>query len=180
MIAVNQGFRAEFRDTIATILKERVLGVSGRVYRARVWPVGGDKKPGLLVYGYAEIKQKLNEDIWRHEFDVACNMVVKVLCEGAFGMDAVVTLETQCETIAQQVERVILSAPELWGSTGLPEKLPKITTQISADQKERAVEIEALMQFEVHWREIFEMAEPDTSECADTEVRISDPSIPTA
>ena len=175
---VNQGGRAEIRDLLAQILTERVAAVGGRVYRARMWPVGGEKKPALLVYGYAEQKNKRNSDLWRHEFDVACNMVVKVLCEGAVSISSAVRLEAECEAIAQQVERVILSAPELWGDGCLPEKIPTVVTQINSDQKERAAEIEATMQFELHWTEVFEMAEPDTPECAEATFTMHSTFIP--
>ena len=49
--------------------------------RARVLPVGSDKKPALLVYGYAERKELKAFSSGRHIFNVTCSMVVRVLTD---------------------------------------------------------------------------------------------------
>lgn len=174
------GWRADVRERVATILVARVPAVGARVYRARVWPVGGDKKPALLVYGYAERKERVgNAGTYQHQFRVTCSMVVRVLCEGTSGAEDVKAAEAECEAIAASVERAILRAPELWSpGAGVLENCAGVTTQISADQKERGVEVEATMEFQLAWSEIFEMAEPDTSECETVSFTNRDPAIP--
>lgn len=177
------GWRADVREKVAAVLAARVPEVEGRVYRARVWPVGGDFKPALLVYGYAERKERVgNAGGYLHQFRVTCSMVVRVLCGGSAGLgvtgDALTALEAQCEAVTQQVERAILRAPELWGQDGVLTNCAGVTTQLSADQKERPVEIEATIEFQLAWDELFQMAEPDTSECETATTTFRDPAIP--
>jgi len=175
---VGPGWRADVRDTVVRILADRVRAVNGRVHRARVWPV--TSKPALLVYGYAEKKELINAGGWQHQFRVTANMVVRVLAEGAIAERA----EDDCESLAGQVERAILQAPDLFSPSLPPDRgiwrCAAVDTQISAEQKERAVEVEATMQFQLVWEETFTMAEPVTAECADVEVGTHDLSIPTA
>jgi hypothetical protein len=171
---IGPGWRADVRNVVARILKERIPDVGERIYRARVWPVGGNAKPALLVYGYAEKKQLVNQGGWQHQFDVAANMVVRVLVEGTVPEQ----VEARCEALAGQVERVILRAPELFAPQGgILRRCAAVDTQIEAAQKEGAVEVEATMQFQLVWDEIFTMPEPDTSECEGADYRPQYPAL---
>jgi hypothetical protein len=159
---IGPGWRADVRDTIAKILDDRVPAVRGRVHRARVWPV--TLKPALLVYGYAEQKKLVGQGGYQHQFQVTGSMVIIVKPEANTGKAA----EIECEEIAGQVERAILCSPELFGTSGaILERCAAVGTQITAEQKDKAVEVEATIEFQLVWSEVFEVAEPDTSECAE-------------
>ena len=174
-VAVGPGWRADVRDRVVRILSDRVEVVNGRVHRARVWPV--TSKPALLVYGYAERKEPTTQGGFQHQFRVTSAVIVRVLTEHAVAERA----EVQCEEICGQVERAILRAPEFFApSGGVLQRCAGVTTQLSAEQKERATEVEATIEFQLVWEETFTMAEPDTSVCATVEVRVYDPSIPIA
>jgi hypothetical protein len=169
------GWRADVRNTVAEILRLSIPDLGGRVFRARVLPVGSDAKPALLIYGYAEKKDLLNEGGWQHQFRVTSAMVVKVLTENADAEAA----EAQCEGIAGQVERAILRSAKLFSpEDGKLERCTAVTTQITAEQKDRFAEAEATIEFQLVWAEVFTMAEPDTSECDEVTIGLSDPSIP--
>jgi hypothetical protein len=174
-VASGPGWRADVRDTVAEILRLSIPALGGRVFRARVWPVGGDAKPALLIYGYAEKKELLSAGGWQHQFRVTCAMVIRVLAEHA---DAL-TAEEQCEEIARRVERAILRSAKLFNpENGILERCAAVTTQITAEQKDMLAEVEATMEFQLVWAEVFEMAEPDTSDCEEVTIGLSDPSIP--
>lgn len=161
---VGPGWRADVRNVVARILADRVPEVGRRVFRARVWPVRGEKKPGLLVYGYAEKKTLVSAGGFQHQFSVSANMIVRVLTEGTQPEK----LEAECEALAGQVERCLLRAPELFAPRGgILRHCAAVDTQIEAEQKERMVEVEATMQFQFVWDEVFTMTAPDTSECAE-------------
>ncbi|MFC0384338.1 hypothetical protein [Muricoccus vinaceus] len=172
---VGPGWRADVRDRVAAILADQVPVLNGRVHRARVWPVSS--KPALLVYGYAERKEPTTQGGFQHQFRVTSALIIRVLTEGPIATQA----EVACEDICGQVERAILRSPALFSPTeGILQRCAGVTTQLSAEQKERAIEVEATIEFQLVWEEVFTMAEPDTSECAAVSVVITDPSIPSA
>ncbi|WP_140884969.1 hypothetical protein [Muricoccus nepalensis] len=140
-----------------------------------MWPV--TSKPALLIYGYAERKEATTQGGYQHQFRVTSSLVIRVLTEGPLSGDA----EILCEDLCGQVERAILRAPELFSpQDGVLQRCAGVTTQLSAEQKERATEVEATIEFQLVWEEVFTMAEPDTSECATVSVGMTDPTLPSA
>ena len=159
----------------ASILKARVPQVRGRVYRARVWPVQGQDKPALCVYGYDEEKTLTGVGGYQHVFSVRCPMTVLLRCEGVNAAEQ----EANLEALAHQIERVILAAPEFWAQdlAAIPlEKCARVSTQFTAAQREQTAEVEAAMIFDLQWSEEYEMADPDT--CDDVSIVYSYPDFP--
>lgn len=159
----------------AAILKARVPQVRGRVYRARVWPVQGQDKPALCVYGYDEEKTLTGAGGYEHIYSVRCPMTVLLRCEGVTAAQQ----EANLEALGHQIERVVMSAPEFWAQdlADVPlEKCLRIATQITAAQREQTAEVEAAMIFDLQWSEVYTMADPDT--CDDVSVVFSDPDFP--
>lgn len=156
--------RAKVRDIVAGLLVAGVPAVSGRVYRARTWPLFASDQPSLLVYGYKERKALFgNVGGVDPEYTVTCSIDVQI--RAAAEGDATEALEATVEDLAGAIEQAVLTAPELTGWQGAIERINSVETefQIQADGEKALAG--GVVSFEAQWTETFSIAPPDTSPC---------------
>lgn len=148
--------RSAKRDLVSQILVNGLPGVSGRVFRARVWPVKLPELPALLVYGWQETKTRKTLDVWTHQFEVTCSIAIEGRIQATNGPDA----ETALENLAGDIEFALLTAPELLGLTGSIERIDRVETKLEAHATAETVQGAVSMAFDLVWTEVHQAIVP--------------------
>lgn len=112
--------------------------------------------PALLVFGWQETKTRKTLDAWTHQFEVQCTMAVQAKVQAPDGP----SLEYSLEFLAGEIERVILTAPELLGLTGTLERIDRVETRLEADASAESVLGTLTMGFDMIWTEVQQVSVP--------------------
>jgi hypothetical protein len=159
--------RVAVRDTVATLLAERVPALRRRVFRARTWPLSEDELPAALVYGWQEEKKRTGGASIKSFYAVSFILAVELRLD-ARSRDAV-ALEAELETLTGAVTEAVMSAAELL----LPparkvERIDGAKTTLGIDTKSSEVALgSALVAFDMAWTEVFETPHPPI-DCEET------------
>jgi hypothetical protein len=148
--------RAVKRDLVGRLLSAGIPALGGRVYEARVWPMKLPELPAALVFGWQETKTRKTLDAWTHQFEVSCTMAIHAMVQAPDGP----TAEYLLEYLAGEIERVILTSPELLGLTGTLERIDRVETKLEATATTESVQGTLTMGFDMIWTEVQQVTVP--------------------
>jgi hypothetical protein len=167
-------FRLGVRDLVADILAQRVPDLSGRIYRAREWPLQEHQTPAALVYGYQE--EKTGPDVHGGEirYEVSCIMSVQVMTQAASRHTEIV--ERELELLCQRICTALLTAPALLGEAGAIERIASVKTTLNIDARtgEKALG-QALVAFDLRWSETYTLPPDVDCDCPTLTFRVIPP-----
>lgn len=153
---MSQFRRSEARDLIVSILTDGLPILSGRVFRARVWPMKAPDTPAALVYGWNETKTRKTLDMWTHQFEVSCGMAVEGRVQAPTGPE----IEIAMENMAHDIETAILTSPLLLGLTTNIERIDRVETKLEAHAQAEMAQGTVSMSFDLVWTEIHQVLVP--------------------